>query len=329
MVECISHCTEQVLFILAGIPTIFSSSHLSVPFLLNLMHLPSDAFELYLSSHTIDNHFNAALSSMSISSFTVICVALLSGFSRIRIKKDVYIGPEYSFVHLLVNAYQGGGFVNIIELAAGRIELSELIDGSPLKSQIDAKVYLNASGVPSPRPGEPIEGDVLKRIKQRDVLRAGYDINTISFSFFNNRGELIGYGVEMAYDLARFLNVSRLELIPIGNSLAEPLESDECDIITSFMITPKRLGEIEFTNSYMTTQLAFVVRDYRKKEFLRLEDVQRMPNLRVAVLNGSSLEIIASDLLPNATIINVNSYKDFFQGMLPMPISLRKNMVLS
>jgi len=156
---------------------------------------------------------------------------------------------------------------------------------------------------------------VLKRIKQRGVLRAGYNINSIPFAFINKQGSLIGYGVEMAYDLARFLNVSRLEFIPIGNTLLEPLNSGACDIIiTSVMITPKWLEHVEFTNSYMTIQPVFVVRDYRKDEFLKLEDVRRMKNLRVAVLSGSGLLAIASDMLPNASIIEVNSYKDFFEG---------------
>lgn len=319
---------EQATLILAGIPTLFGSSYFSVPFLLNLLHLPSDAFELYISSHTIDIHFNAALSSMSIFSFSAICVSLLSGSHNIRIKKMlssflvtaavfalIVMGLNYGFANLLANAYQGGGIVASMELSPSRMEMAELVEGSPLKSPIDVKVYLNASDVPPAPARELIEKDVLKRIRQRGSLRAGYDTNTIPFTFFNKQGSLIGYGVEMAYDLAHFINVSRLEFVPISSSVVEPLTSGTCDIIiSSVMITPKRLEEIEFTNSYMATQLVFVVKDYREKEFLKLEDVQKMANLRIAVLNGSALENVASDLLPNARIVNVDSFDDFFAG---------------
>lgn len=319
---------EQALLILAGIPALFGSSYLSVPFLLNLLHLPSDAFELYISAHTIDIYFNAALSSMSIFSFITICVSLLTGSYDIRLKKIfssllvtaavlalIIIGLNHGFVDLLANAYNGGGIIADMELSPGRMEMIELIEASPIGSTIDINVYRNASDVPPAPPGELAEKNVLKRIKQRGILRVGYNTNTIPFTFFNNEDALIGYGVEMACDLARFINVSRLEFVPIDFSIVDPLNSGTCDIIiSSVIITPKLLEKVEFTSSYMTTQLVFVVKDYRKKEFLKLEDVQKMPNLRVAVLNGSTLGSVASHLLPSAKIVNVDSLEEFFEG---------------
>jgi Na+/H+-dicarboxylate symporter len=317
----------QATLILAGIPALFGSSYFSVPFLLNLLHLPSDAFELYISSHAIDIHFNSALSSMSIFSFTAICVSLLSGSHDLRMKKIfssflvtaaafavIIMGLNYGFANLLANAYQGGGIVDNMELSPGRMEMAELAEGGPPKSPIEVKVYLNASDLPPAAAGEQTEKDLLKRIQERGALRAGYDINTIPFAFFNGRGSLIGYGVEMAYDLARFINVSRLEFIPIED-IVEPLNSGACDIIiSSVMITPKRLEKLDFTTSYMASQLVFVVKDYRKKEFMNLENVQKMPQLKVAILNGSALDGVASQLIPNAEIVNVNSFEEFFSG---------------
>ncbi len=71
----------------------------------------------------------------------------------------------------------------------------------------------------------------------------------------------------MAYDLAQFLNVSKMEFVPItGDSIADYLNRGDCDIVmSSVMVTPGRLDEMMFTDSYMTVHMAFVVRDERKK----------------------------------------------------------------
>ena len=75
----------------------------------------------------------------------------------------------------------------------------------------------------------------------------------------------------MAYDLAEFLNVSRVEFVPInGNLISDYLNEGICDIVmSSVAVTPERLNEVKFTDSYMTVHMAFVVRDERKKRILK------------------------------------------------------------
>jgi ABC-type amino acid transport substrate-binding protein len=41
----------------------------------------------------------------------------------------------------------------------------------------------------------------------------------------------------------------------------------------SVTVTPRRLEEVKFTDSYMTAHMAFVVRDERKTEFLKLGEL--------------------------------------------------------
>jgi len=50
-------------------------------------------------------------------------------------------------------------------------------------------------------------GATVERIQASGVLRVGYNAAAIPFSYFNDAGELVGYDVAFAYDLARSLNV--------------------------------------------------------------------------------------------------------------------------
>ena len=159
-------------------------------------------------------------------------------------------------------------------------------------------------------------GDEVKQIKKRGVLRVGYNSNCIPFVFFNGLGELVGYDVQMAYDLAMFINVSRIEFVPItGDSIADSLNRGYCDIVmSSVMVTSERLDEMMFTDSYVSVHMAFLVPDERKKEFLKLDNVRKMNKLRVAVLNNTALVKVAPQLFPQAKIVLIDSLEDFFVG---------------
>ena len=90
-------------------------------------------------------------------------------------------------------------------------------------------------------PRHPGPRDEIRQIRERGVLRVGYNSNNVPFAFFNGKGELVGYDVEMAYDLARTLNVSRIEFVPItGTTLAESLDSGYCDIVMSAVVVNAR-----------------------------------------------------------------------------------------
>ena len=76
----------------------------------------------------------------------------------------------------------------------------------------DAVVYRTPPPVPPPdtRP-------VLESIRERGVLRVGYMSDSLPFAFFNAKGELVGFDVELAHHLARELGVT-LEFLPVDRA---------------------------------------------------------------------------------------------------------------
>jgi Na+/H+-dicarboxylate symporter/ABC-type amino acid transport substrate-binding protein len=314
--------SEQIKLIAVGIPTIFGSSKLSVISLLNLMHLPSDAYNLYISTGLTRQRFVASLTSMSIFSFTTISIVFITNKYRIRWKRMISVilltlllvvlmlgGLQTGFALLLGNDHHGSDLFSHIELPLDQ-------DGKAWKDVVNTTVYLHREDVPDPTPQDLARADEIKAIKDRGVLRVGYASNNIPFVFFNGQGDLVGYDVQMAYELAKFINVSRIEFVPVtGDNLAQSLNEGYCDIaMSSIIVTAERLNEMKFTDPYITVHLAFVVPDYRKNEFLKLDDVRRMINLRIAVLNHTALVGVAHQMFPQAMIVLEDSSEDFFAG---------------
>ncbi|WAC05866.1 MAG: cation:dicarboxylase symporter family transporter [Methanoregula sp.] len=312
---------EQVKLIVVGIPSFFGSSKISVISLLDLMHLPADAYNLYISSGILRQAFVAPLSVISIFSFSTITIALTTNRCRFRWRRalmSLFIvillaalliaGLHTGFTYLLAGTYHGGDQIS-------RIELPPDPEGKRLDSVVNTTVYLHKEDVPAIVPAASGRSDEVRQIRERGVLRVGYNSNNVPFVFFNDKGELVGYDVEMAYDLARTLNVSRIEFVPItGTNLAESLDSGYCDIIMSaVMVNGERLDAMKFTDPTVTVHLAFVVPDGKKGEFVKLDDVKQMDGLRVAVFNNTAMVKVAGQLLPRATIVPIDSREEFFE----------------
>jgi Na+/H+-dicarboxylate symporter len=311
---------SQLQLVAVGIPTFFGSSKLAVISLLDLMHLPADAYNLYISSGILRQAFVAPLSVISIFSFSVITIALTTGRVRFRWKRAavsvlavvllaalMIAGLHAGFAGLLAGTYHGGDLIS-------RIGLPPDPAGNRLDQVVNTTVYLHRKDVPPIV--EPASGmqDTVRQIRERGVLRVGYNSNNVPFVFFNDRGELVGYDVEMAYDLARAMNVSRIAFVPVtGTTLAESLDSGYCDIVMSaVMVDAERLGQMKFTDPVVTVHLAFVVPDGEKEEFTRLDTVKKRDGMRVAVFNNTALVPLARRLLPDTTIVPIDSPEDFF-----------------
>lgn len=312
---------EQAQLIVVGIPTLFGSSTLSVITLLNQMQLPVDAYNMFISSSVLSYFIVAPLGVISIFTFTTLTISLITNQARFRWKRAILsvlvvlllaavmiAGLNVGFANLLAGTYHGDDQIS-------KIELPHDSAGRRLDSVVNTTVYLRKEDVPVIVPKDYGGRDEIRQIRERGLLRVGYNSNNIPFVFFNGKGELVGYDVEMAYDLARSLNVTRIEFVPVtGTTLAESLDSGYCDIImSSVIINVDRLEKMKFTDPVIATHMAFVVPDGKKEEFRKLESVKKMDGLRVAVFKDTALVNVAKRLLPGATLILINSEKDFFE----------------
>jgi ABC-type amino acid transport substrate-binding protein len=189
----------------------------------------------------------------------------------------------------------------------------EIIAGMQLlRSPGPATVYTSAP------PSAPLPADQasrLEHIRTHKLLRVGYMSDNLPFAYFNGKGDLVGFDIEMAHLLARDLGVE-LAFVPVTRDrMTEQVNEGYCDIImTGMVVTPERAQVVSFSAPYTDATAAFVVPDYRLEEFSSRDAIRRLPAPRIGVLNVPYYVDKVHRLLPQATIVQFNSITEFFEG---------------
>src|SRR6476620_8624321 len=147
-----------------------------------------------------------------------------------------------------------------------------------------ATVYRNAPSDPAVPDARP----TLARLRQRGMLRVGFIPDALPFAFFNSRGDLVGFDIELAHHLASELSV-RLEFVPIDRGrMEEQLGGGYCDIVMSGVaVTTLRAATLLFSNSYLDETFALVVPDYAREQFSSWRAIEARPATTIAVPNVS------------------------------------------
>jgi len=118
------------------------------------------------------------------------------------------------------------------------------------------------------------------------MLRVGFTADALPFAFFNSRGDLVGFDIELAHRLASELSV-RLEFVPVDRGrMEEQLSAGYCDIVMSGVaVTTLRAATLLFSNSYLDETFALVVPDYAREQFSSWSAIEARPSTTIAVPN--------------------------------------------
>ncbi len=297
----------------AGVMSLFGSPKVGIPFLLKYMELPGNYFDLYIMADVVTRRFKVLLQTMSMQALTLIVSYLLLRKATVRVRR-VLVASAATVVLMAVLVV--GTRTVLDPLVQGTYHEHEVLMGMEIKGQAPAETLLSPpqlkEGLSNPADGKE---DFLTQITNRGILRVGYDADALPFAFFNSRNELVGYDIYFAHRLAQDLGVS-IQFIPAKRGQAqEYLEKGVCDIIMSaFPMRVDNLGKMNFTRPYMEMKSAFIVKDFRKKEFQTRADISVMPGLRVAVTQANSPEDrrLLRNYLPQATLVELDGVKDFF-----------------
>jgi proton glutamate symport protein len=131
------------------------------------------------------------------------------------------------------------------------------------------------------------------------------------FSYTNAAGNLVGFDVSYAYKLARDLHV-RLQLVPVTwDELDADLIARRFDIVMAgAYITDKRLENLQVTNPYFESPLAFIAPSKTARRFLSYREVADTANLILGVLAESAILRMCEQLFPNARVVPLATYDD-------------------
>ena len=266
--------------IFAGIASLFGGTALAIPFVLELAELPRDLFQVFLSIDVIISRFGTLVSAMHYATIALIGTFALDRNVRLRLwpllrvagvgvllVAATLIGVSAFYTHVVVVPYtkdEALRGLNLLRRAQPAIVKTEIPPAAPGDESRVARTYTE--------------------IVDSGVLRACYLPGNYPLAFFNARGELVGFDIEMAHRLAERLSL-RLEFMPLAllKSAPERLAAGYCDVL--FNSVAMGLGRMESaaeTDPLKTRTIAFLVRDHRRAAFATWEAVRQQGDIEIA-----------------------------------------------
>lgn len=288
----------------------------AIPFLLDIFRIPEDIFNLFLTVGVICRRFADIAGAMHLLTFTIITTAIMTGIFRIRWRKLIWA------TLIIVLSFSLGISTLRLHLTRSGIGLNDkeqaILHMQLLNSGVQTTVLTRSLPNPVPlRQGQ----NLLDRIEQRKCIRIGIIEDNLPFSYFNKTGQLVGFDVDLMHHLAEDLGVS-IEFVPYENGyLLQELADDHFDIAVSGITANPRLlasHRVLYSISYMDTNFAFIVPDYRRTEFSTAENIRALQNIRVGVRSDSVFAERLKHYFPNLQVDELDSESEFF--FTPSPV---------
>jgi ABC-type amino acid transport substrate-binding protein len=273
----------------------------SLTFILDSLGLPLESVNLYLATLP----FTAGFQSM----VSVIEIASLSLFITLSCRNMIVL----KWGRILKN-----GLMTLIPIFLIFFGIKLFNPLPEIKNETKSIYELNiSSSIPikiHKKLPEPVEftGDTFDRILTTKTIRVGYNPSCAPFCFLNVDGNVVGYDIAFAYDLAYDLGC-QLELVPLDyDHLIEELNGKYYDIAMSAVtINESRLKALAFTQPYITSRLILVVKEKMKKQFTNIDNTIENKKIKIAVLKGSSFEAAVKEIFPGKEVVCLDNYDQF------------------
>ena len=165
----------------------------------------------------------------------------------------------------------------------------------------------------------PIAKGSLNHVLERGTLRVGVSLFT-PWVLKNTDGELVGFEVDVATQLAKDLGV-QLELVEFAwNAIIPALLDKKIDIIVSGMvITPQRALQVNFSQPYADSGIGLATNLALTKRFTGLENLNQ-PDVRIGVVAETVAEDLARRILPKANIQSFQKSEQAVQSLIQAKI---------
>lgn len=152
----------------------------------------------------------------------------------------------------------------------------------------NALLLLTALAVTSAPAASP---DLLTTVKQRGTLKIALEGTYPPFNYRDDKGQLVGFDVDIARELARRLGVKPQFVLTEWSGIIAGLQANKYDVIVNQVaITPERQKALDFTAPYVVSSPQLIVRENETRGFKSLTDLK---GKKLGVGTGSNYEQIA------------------------------------
>lgn len=297
----------------AGLLVMFGNVNAAIPFLLDLLRIPADTFRLFVTSAIVNARFGSLLAAVHTLAMAVLGTCAVAETLTFDLRKLL----RFAGITVLLATAVFGGTRALLGAALNRPYRQDrmLTEMKLLRDRGDAVTFVRGQPVP---PMPPVTTSVLDRIHDRGVLRVGYFDDSLPYVFVNRRGELVGFDVEMAFQLARDLGV-RAELVPVDRTVIDAgVDASACDVIMSGVaVMADRSIHVQFSSSYLDETVAFVVPDHLLSAFSEWDSVRALGHLRLGVPGAPYFIRKIREELTDVDIVSISRMDDMFVQRVP------------
>ncbi len=302
--------SDYPLLIGAGTASLFGGAIVAIPFLLDLLRLPHDLFQLFMTINILGSRFSALVAVITIASIALIGGHALQGGVRLRglpllrfalitavLLAGALIGVRAFYTYVVVAPYTKDKALRGLHLLA-----------NPQPATVFASL-------PPGREAAAKGPASVAEIRARGVLRACYLTDDFPSSFINAEGDLVGFDIELVHSVARSLDLP-IEFLPVkGEGKADAahlLNVGVCDLYASTMaISPLRIESFTMTAPVYTSSVGFIVPDHARHAFQNWETIrQRGASVRIAIPDNPEAIEFAKSVLPDAVLVPLHSLDD-------------------
>lgn len=291
----------------AGFFSAFGGMNISIPFLLDLLRIPSDTFQFFLVTGVVNARFGALLSAVHTIAICLLGTAALSGSLRFSLPRVLRLFWVTAVLLLLAVLGMRNAFSHLPNLAR---------DGRQLVYNLKPLAYPPVAHVLSPMDISPATiphpYSILSSILARKELRIGIIGDGIPYAYRNQNNQLIGLDVEMAQRLAQDLGVRPVFVRFPQEELSLRVSQRVVDIvITGARLTPERAADFVVSDPYLLETLAVLVEDHRRGELASWAALREKGNaLRIGVQNLPYYFHEIQRRLPNALLETIPETKE-------------------
>lgn len=141
--------------------------------------------------------------------------------------------------------------------------------------------------------------------KSQDKIIIGVISENHPFSIIDKNNELIGYDIDLSKEFGRYLNKEiEFKKYASVSDIISGLQSKQIDVvISSLTITEKRKEIIDFSDPYFENYHCILINN--NSTITKMEELNEESKI-ISVNHGTSSDITATHMFPNATIKKFN-----------------------
>ncbi len=300
-------------FIATGWVTFFGGIDLALPFMLSLMGLPSDLFNIYAVSGVINGRFATLLACMELISIALITGAWLARPGGLRISLRT-LALRIATVLVLASLMLLSMRLVLDQVVPSSEDHAEHLAAMDLPFRPDMKVAEAGSKPPASR--DSVLNLFRRTGDESTHLRVGYIPGNLPFTYLNKNDHLVGYDIELVSKLAHDLKM-KLEFYPTTiSNMTLHLKEHRLDMVVSgITLNSSQIKELGFSDPYQELVLGAIVRKEMKEELDAADEQDiRQTELKIAMINPNPYIDAFHAALPKAELIDIESYPAFYEA---------------